>query len=288
MMKLPFRLGLSVFFLATVLPPLVTADEEYLLRYRYRKGDVREWNVQQSLRITLSLRGKTEITETLSRSSKIWRVVDIAEDGTATFEYKVGNVRMERSQTGKDDAKYDSRVDEEIPAAFRPLEGTIGVPLAELTIGPLGEMKKKTVITNYAGAGEENRIAIPLPKEPIAVGKSWEINTPIEVPQTGGTVKKIAAAQSFTLESVETGVATIKFETKIRTPITDPALESQIIDKYSHGFVKLDLDAGHLISQETTIDRTVVDFQGAGSSIRHHSRFTECCCGLKSCEICSQ
>ena len=283
-----FRLSFIAFFMAMALPAVLAAEEEYLLRYRYTKGDVREWNVRQSLRITMSLKGKTDTTETLSRSTKIWKVVDIAEDGTATFEYQVGNVKMEKSQTGIDDVKYDSRIDKDIPPAFRPLEGIIGVPLAELTIGPLGEMKGKKVITDYAGADEENRIAIPLPKERIAVGESWEFNTPIEVPQHDGTVKKIAAAQSFTLESVETGVAKIRFETKIRTPSIDPQTESQIIDKYSKGFVRLDLDAGHLISQETTVDKTVVGFQGNGSSIRHHSRFTECCCGLKSCEVCLQ
>jgi len=285
-MKSPFRSRLIVFFLATVLPVVLAADEEYPLRYHYDQGNILEWNVQQSLTITLSLKGKTEITETSSRSTKIWRVIDIAADGTATFEYKVGHVKMAKSQTGQDDAKYDSDVDEEIPVAFLSLEGIIGVPLAELTIGPLGEMKKKKIITTYAGAGEENRIAIPLPQEPIAVGNSWEVKTPIEVIQPDKTVKKIAAAQSFTLKSVETGVATIQFKTKILTPNIDPQTESQIIDKYSEGYVKLDLDAGHLISQETTIDKTVVGFQGAGSSIRHLSRFTECCCGLKSCEIC--
>ena len=287
-MKSRYRLILVTFFLSVALPVVSAADEEHLLRYRFQKGDVLKWNVRQMLRMTTSLRGKTETVETSSRSTKIWTVIDVAGDGVATFEYKVGDVKMHQSQTDKEDAKYDSNVDTEIPPAFHPLEGTIGVPLAELSIDALGEMKKKQALRPYKGATEENRIAVPLPKEPIAVGERWDLEVPVEVQLPEGTVKKISAVQRFTLDSVRNGVATISFRTIIRTPINDPKIESQIIDKHASGFLKIDLDVGRLISQQTEVDREVVGFQGPGSRIHHHARFTECCCGLKFCEICEQ
>jgi len=286
-MKSLFRLIFVAFFLSTVLPVVSSADEEYLLRYRFQKGDVLKWNVRQTLTITTSLKGKVETVETSSRSTKIWTVLDVSEDGVATFEYKVGAVKMQQSQTDKKDEKYDSDVDKEIPPKFITLQGTIGVPLAELSINSLGEKKKKRVLRDYSGAGEENRITVPLPKEPIAVGKHWEVDTPIEIPKPDGTVKKIAAGQRFTLESVKNAVATIRFKTIIRT-VMAPKYEAQILDKFSSGTLQLDLNSGHLISQQSEVNKRVVGFQGAGGWIHHHARFTECCCGLKSCEICSQ
>ena len=284
-MKSLFRLILAAFFLSTVLPIASTADEEYLLRYRFKKGEKLTWNVRQTLTITTSLKGKTETVETSSRSTKTWTVLSVTEDGVATFEYQVGAVKMQQSQTDRKDEKYDSSTDEEIPAKFITLEGTIGVPLAELSIDSLGELKKKRVLKAYDGASEENRIAIPLPKGPIAVGKFWEVNTPIEIPKPDGTVKKIAAGQRFTLESVKNAVATIRFETRIRTAL-EPKYEAQILDKFSSGSLQLDLNTGHLISQQSEVNKRVVGFQDAGGWIHHHARLTECCCGLKSCEIC--
>ena len=286
-MQTLFRLILAAMLPVTAWSAVSAEEnEKYLLRYHFQKGDALEWKVQQSLRITTSLQGKMETVETSSRSTKIWTVIDVADDGIATFEYKVGDVKMHQSQTDKEDAKYDSNIDTEIPPAFRSLEGTIGDPLAEVIIDALGEMKKKRALRRYAGAAEENRIAIPLPKEPIAVGERWDIEMPVEVPLPEGTVKKISAVQRFTLDSVRNGVATINFRTIIRTPINDPKIESQILDKYASGSLKLDLDVGRLISQQTEVDRRVVGIQGPGGWIHHHARFTECCCGLKFCEIC--
>lgn len=258
----------------------------YLLRYRYEKGEVLRWNVLQSLRITTAVRGKTERVETASRSTKIWTVVHVDDKGTATFEYQVEDVDMQHYKTGEDTSRYNSRKDKTIPPYFANLEGTIGVPLARLTIDTRGEMKGKTALRDYSAQNKENQIAVPLPEKPIAVGENWTIDMPIEIKQPNGTVKKISARQKFTLQSVRTGIARVEFVTQVLTPL-DPKEKAQILDKYSNGQLTLDLDAGHVVSQQLITDERVVGFQGTSDNIHHFSRLDECCCGLKSCEICN-
>lgn len=264
-----------------------TKNGKHLLRYRFHQGESLRWNVLQSLNMETAMRGKREILETSSRSTKVWTVLDVDAEGTAIFEYKVEDVDMRRSQTGMEDAAYDSRKDETVPPGFNNLEGMIGVPLAHWTIDSRGETKKKVALTEYSGGARENRIAIPLPEEPVAEGDYWYLETPIEIPRPDGTVKHVKARQRFTLERVRSDIAKIKFVTQTLTVLT-PTEESQILDKYASGSLELDLRAGHVVSQETVVDKRVVDFQGAGSVIHHRSRFTECCCGRKSCELCSR
>jgi hypothetical protein len=264
---------------------------QYQLRYRFKKGDILRWNVLQSLKIRTSVSGIEEVVETTSRSTKVWTVISVDAEGTATFEYHVDDVNMRQFQTDKDGAKvaeYNSRKDggKNIPGAFINLDGTIGVPLAHITIDVLGKTTKKPLRIYSGSTSTENRIVIPLPKEPVAAGESWSLATPLEIRLQNGTVKKVNARQEFTLVNVRSGIATVKFVTKIFTPLT-PKEESQILDKFSSGEMELDLDAGHFIRQETTIDKRVIGFQGTGDSIHHLARLTECCCGLKSCELCS-
>ncbi len=261
--------------------------ECYLLRYRFQKGDVLRWNVHQSLKIITSVQGKTERVETSCRSTKVWTVLDVDRDGNATFEYKVDDVDMKQSQTDKEDARYDSRKDKTIPGRFINLEGTIGVPLAHLTIDPCGETKKKVTLRPYSAENSENRIAVPLPEKPVAEGESWYVDMPIELKRPDGTLDKIKAKQKFTLDGVRTGIAKISFVTMVVTPL-DAKQEAQILGKYVKGKLTLDLDAGHLVSQELIVDKSVVGFQGASDNIHHQSRFNECCCGLKSCELCAE
>ncbi|MDR2440555.1 MAG: hypothetical protein LBE12_14430 [Planctomycetaceae bacterium] len=266
-----------------------TEPNKHLLRYRFQKGNVLRWNVLQSLKIRTSVSGVEEVVETTSRSTKVWTVISVDNKETATFEYLVGDVNMRQFQTDKDGAKiaeYNSRKDKNIPGAFINLDGTIGVPLAHISIDVLGKTSKKPLRIYSGSTSTENRIVIPLPKEPVAVGDSWSAVIPVEIKQSNGTVKKINARQEFTLFRVHSGIAVIKFVTQILTPLT-PKEESQILDKFSSGKMELDLDAGHFIRQETTIDKHVIGFQGAGDNIHYLARLTECCCGLNSCELCS-
>jgi hypothetical protein len=266
-----------------------TAKPKYLLRYRFQKNDILRWNVLQSLKIRTSVSGVDEVVETTSRSTKVWTVISVDNKGTATFEYHVDNVKMRQFQTDKDGAKiaeYNSRKDKNIPGAFINLDGTIGVPLAHISVDVLGKTTKKPLRIYSGSASTENRIVIPLPQELVAVGDSWSLTMPVEIGQPDGTVKKVNARQEFTLVNVRSGMATIQFITKILTPLT-PKEESQILDKFSSGQMELDLDAGHFIRQENTIDKRVIGFQGAGDNIHYLARVTECCCGLKSCELCT-
>ncbi|MDR0522577.1 MAG: hypothetical protein LBH00_12105 [Planctomycetaceae bacterium] len=263
----------------------VSKPDEWLLRYRFRKGEELRWNVLQTIKMRNIIGGVEENIETHSRSVKIWKTLDVNAGGTAVFEYRVEDVDMYQVQTGFDDAAYNSRRDKTIPAAFINLDGKIGVPLARISIDPLGKTAKKPM-REYAGHITENRIVIPLPAEPVKTGAEWTVSVPAELPLPNRTVKKVKARQRFTLSRVHHGLTVIPFETLVYTPLT-PKEESQLFDLFAKGTMELDLDAGHFIRQQMTIDRLAVGVSGNADSISYQSRLTECCCGKKACEICT-
>ncbi|MGL4593191.1 MAG: hypothetical protein ACRCUY_00520 [Thermoguttaceae bacterium] len=269
-----------------VKPEQKEAATHHLLRYKFKEGDVMKWRVMQSLKITTSIRGRSDFVETKSLSTKIWTVKNVDGEGNTMFEYQVEDVDMRQFQSGHDILYYDSRRDKDIPHEFISLEGTIGVPLAHLTMNSQGEMTKKIALTAYSGAAEENRIAISMPKEPVAVGDIWYVDVSTEIDQNDGTVKKITAREKYQLEQVRSSIAKISFVTQILTPLTPPE-QSQIMGKFTSGVLEFDIKAGHLVSQTTNIDKRVVGLQGTSDNIHHLARFTECACDLKSCDICS-
>ena len=91
----------------------------------------------------------------------------------------------------------------------------------------------------------------------------------------GGGSKRVKSLQQFTLESVKTGVATIRIATEILTPVTDPAIESQLVEREAAGWVRFDIDAGRVLGQQLDIDKHVVGFRGDASSIHYVNRFCE-------------
>ena len=89
------------------------------------------------------------------------------------------------------------------------------------------------------------------------------------------TVKVVKARQKFTLTKVETGIATIAVNTEILTPVNDPQVQSQLVQRMQHGTIKFDLEAGRIHSKQMDLDETVIGFSGAESIMQYLARLTE-------------
>ena len=172
---------------------------------------------------------------------KAWRVTDVQPDGTATFEHSVERVDMRQKLTGRDEVRYNSQTDAKPPVGFEDVAQSVGVPLSVVTMDAKGKVLHRDRRRKAATGGRAAQVAaqsegwmtIPLPDEAVPVGHTWSLPQDIDIPLETGGVKRIKAIQQFTLEDVKTGVATIRVSTEILTPITDPAIESQLVQRES-------------------------------------------------------
>jgi hypothetical protein len=272
---------LSVVF---VLSAVADEGQKYTLRYKFHPGETIRWEVEHRSMVRATVSRDTKTTETLSNSVSVWRVGDVQPDGAATFEHRVEWVDMRHKLSGRDEVHYDSRTDKQPPVGFEDAAKSVGVPLSVVKMDAHGKVlkRKDRKKNSQAAAGSPasvaagaNWITIPLPDEPVAVGHTWSLPQNIEVPLPGGGIKKIKAVQQFVLEDVKTGVATIRVSTEILTLITDPAVESQLVEREASGTVRFDIDAGRILGQEMDIDKHVVGFRGDASSIHYVNRFSE-------------
>ncbi len=251
------------------------AGQTYTLRYRFHPGETLRWEVEHRTRVRNSVSGTTETLETCSRSLKVWRVEEVRPDGQATFEHSVAWLEMRQKVGDRDEVRYDSRSGAKPPACFAGMDKTVGVPLAVITMDAAGKILKRRRHDPVAMPHNDGSMTIPLPEQPVPVGYTWSHPEEIDVPLETGGIKKIQAIQQYTLEEVETGVATIQVSTDIITPVSEPAIEVKLVQRESHGRVRFDLDAGRVLSQEIDIDKHVVGFRGYASSIHYVNRFCE-------------
>ena len=109
----------------------------------------------------------------------------------------------------------------------------------------------------------------------MAVGDTWSVPHDVDVKASNGGLVKIKTVQRFKLRSVKSGVATIEVSTRILTPITSAALESQLIQCDTRGTVRFDVAAGRVLSQQMDLDKNVVGFRGDASSVHYVTAFSE-------------
>lgn len=250
-------------------------DAKYTLRYRFKIGEVLRWEVEHRAKTDTIVSGSSQSADTSSKSVKAWRVQRLGPDGSVTFEHTVEWIDMRQRLTGREEVCYDSRTDKEPPPVFQQVAKSVGVPLSVVTIDPQGKILDRERIIARPKNQSEGEITIPLPKEPIAVGHVWSFVHDVTVPLNTGGIRKVKTQQRFKLAGVKTGVATIEVSNHLLTPINDPKLESQLLQRQSSGTVKFDIDAGRILSQRMELDKRVVGFSGPTSSIHYATRFSE-------------
>lgn len=249
-------------------------DAAYTLRYRFDAGETLRSEVVHLVTVETRIRGTTQVAKTRSAAVKVWKIQDVADNGHVTFEHSVAYVDMWQSVTGRQVIRYDSRQDQQPPPGYEAVAESIGVPLSTVTIDSSGRVveRKDNRPQFNPGIGE---LTVPLPKEPVKVGQQWSEPDEVRIHLPGEPQQRIKTRQLFTLRSVKTGIATIEVKTEVLTPLTDPAVEAQLVQRLQEGTVKFDLDAGRLVARQMDMDRTVVGFNGADSQMEYLARFSE-------------
>jgi hypothetical protein len=264
----------------TVAAKTAAADSSaktYTLRYRFQQGETLRWKVIQRIEITTAVSGTRQTVSTVVQSVKAWRIKNVREDGTATFENLVESVDMHHQFSGAKEVRYNSQTDKKPPHGFEDTAQRVGVWLALVTMNSRGEIQSRQRNTHLKAAAGENEgpMTVPLPAQPVAVGQAWSLPVELAVPLSGGIVKKIKTMQKFKLASVDDGVATIELNTVILTPIHDPSIEVQLIQRDSSSTIRFDIEAGRVIGQQVDVDKRVVGFRGEASSMHYLARANE-------------
>ncbi len=252
-----------------------SAEPAYLLRYKLKKDDELRFEVTHLGKTDTRMQGKEESMTVRTVSTKVWRVTDVAEDGTMTFEHLVEHVQMTQQADGGAELRWDSKSDQAPPAAFEKVASSLGVPLCRVTINGQGQVIKRE---DFAGAKANlgmGELVLSLPKDPLKVGGNWAVPRELRIRDKNGDQKLIKVREVYTLERVATGVATISLRTEPLTPISEPSEKAQLVQQISNGTLRFDMDAGRMLSKQLDWDEEVVGFQGADSMMKYLSRMTE-------------
>ena len=248
--------------------------QRYDLRYKFSPGEVLRTEVVHRAAVQTTIDGTTQKAETQSKSIKSWRINEVTAEGIITFVHMVESIDMWQRAQGRKEIRYNSRTDDEAPPGYEDVAKAVGVPLTLVTMDDRGKIVKRQE-KRPQPTSMSTQMTMPLPDHPIAIGDTWASPMDVDVVLKDGATKKIHTRQKFTLEKVVESVATISVDSQILTPLSDPAIEAQLIQRLSSGSVRFDIAAGRVLGQQLDLDRHVIGFSGAASSMHYVTRFTE-------------
>lgn len=250
--------------------------QKYTLRYKFESGQVLDFEQVRTNDVRRSVQGQTLSANYESTSVQRWKVVEVEDEGDARIEVSTQSLRM-RGVDGKSIDEFDSEDPEKQPERFKEVAEAIGKPLSMMHLSPHGEVlgRKRLIETSKIDPTVADRPAIPLPDEPVAIGQSWNQRFEVDMRRQNGEVQKIPIRQSFTLQKVEGSVAFIESKTVALTPLNEPQLELAVGQLLLDGTMQFDLQRGQMLSRKRKAEKTVIGFDGPGSSIHVINTITE-------------
>ena len=192
-----------------------------------------------------------------------------------TFVHSVDSVELTQQTGSAEEIRWSSLSGEKPPIMFESVADQLGQPLSTVTINSRGQELSRTTHAGTEAQLGMGGLTIALPEEAVPVGYSWSVPREIKARGEAGEVKVIKARDTYTLEKVQTGVATLKIRSEILTPIEDASVKAQIVQQLSNGTIRFDLDAGRFLGKQLDWDETVVGFQGPNSLMEYRARLTE-------------
>ena len=261
--------------LAVVMTGEVTVPETVHLRYVFRRGDTVASRVEHRALTETTMNGVTESVETMTDSTRTWRVGLVDAAGAATLEQSVNDVTMTSRSSDRGEIRWASSGDAEPPPGYEAVPASLGVPLVRLTVSPAGLVLERRELRPCPAAASGDLVIVPLPEEPVPVGHIWTVPDEVIVEVPNGPRKAVRTRLRYRLEAVHDGLATIAVDTTVLTPLDDPRLEARLLERIWDGTIRFDIEAGRITSRRTAIDRRVVGFGGPQSSVRYKASLDE-------------
>jgi hypothetical protein len=245
------------------------------LAYRFRAGDRIDMTVAHRAVTETTMNGTTQTVETMTDSTKTWRVIGIDADGRATLEHSVDDVTMTSRTSDRGEIRWESGSTAEPPPGYEGVRQSLGVPLVRMVVGPDGRIHDRRELRPCPPSASGDLVVVPLPTEPVSSGAEWTVPQEVVVEVPGGPRKAVRTRLRYRLVDVADGRATIRVDTTVLTPIDDPRLEARLLERIWDGEIRFDVEAGRVESRRTGIDRRVVGFGGPQSSVRYKASLEE-------------
>ena len=106
-----------------------------------------------------------------------------------------------------------------------------------------------------------------LPDHPVHIGDVWKDDIKVPVSISKDLHQKLILRRYYRLESVDGNVATIHLSTSELSPVADPMIRAQLIQKLPEGKILFDMAKGVVTSRDLRCVRIEAGVMGAGSVV---------------------
>lgn len=244
-------------------------------RFRWSAGQVLTYKVDHVTTVTQTVDKSRTQTSVKLQLVKRWEVVAVDAAGVATVRMSLQAMRSEQKRPDGEVLLFDSaNLDKSTPELREQLGKYVGKSLAELRIDATGKVLE-TKLGQASRYEAEPPFLIVLPASPVAVGGRWDRHYHITLEPPLGTGEKYPATQKYECKSITGPLAALTLTTQFSKLPENPGDRIPLLQRQPEGEIVFDLQQGRLHSARLTINHTLENHQGHGSSYHFQSSYSE-------------
>jgi hypothetical protein len=247
--------------------------KHYRLRYQFKPNDLVYYDEHQRSTKTIKGAGQVDVTTTETWARKHYRVISVDREGAGLLELVIDHVKMQVDFGKKTPlVEFNSQSKDKTPRQFQRVKAMIGTPQVRMRLAANGELKKVLLLNRGSRrALGQLRVApetdandpshnflVVFPLESIAVGHTWSDHISVDVRVSRSLLRPITLLRRYSLTSVQDDLATISISTRILTPIRDPKIRTQLIQRTPSVTAVFDLNRGVIVEKTTTVNKRQV------------------------------
>jgi hypothetical protein len=252
----------------------VAEEQLYNLAYRWSEGTELVWDCDQSTSTRTRMGGTTEATSARTSWQCTWVTGPADSAGNLRFSSSVDWFTLWQKYDEQAPVTFDSRTSSDVPDEFVSVGDQLTPKPTQFVISPQGRLIRQESGTGAKAAGLSD-ITIPLPSRPVPAGTSWHVPRELTVRDDDRTAVRVALRTTWQLSRVVEDRAYLTFRTETLTPGLSAAIQSQLMQNMSRGYVIFDLQRGLPVYRETEWNEKVQSFAGAESFLQYTAKVTE-------------
>lgn len=277
--------------------PAVSADSDadnesrsdppsYLLRYRFRKGEVIRYRSESIEEQCFSVAGRSKTDRTQVQQVRRFEVSGLDPSGQASLVMQFESVEMSKQVDDQEPIVFRSSMKpSEVPPMYAAFADRLRSGAPRFVVAPTGTpTNEDDEIIVRPDTDEQHekhkdqpdtRLRPPVPKHPVKVGDSWKYISRVKVRVAEDITREIGLLTTCRLESIESGIARIKFTTSPTIRLKSIAARSQLASAQPRGYSLMDIEAGRITKRVTRNSNTVHGVRGPQSLLTYSSETIE-------------
>jgi hypothetical protein len=253
-------------------------NREFVLRHQFRNGDSIRYRSEkiERLSITVGEQSKTDVTRT--EQVRQFDVSNLDESGRADLLMQFESVELSRQVNDDAPVVYRSSMKpDEVPRMFAVFAKRLQGKAPRFTVVPTGTPLNDggEVIVSKDKDSTEAWLMMPLPENAVKIGDAWKHFSSVKVRIAKDVMREIRMLTTYRLDSVDDGIARIKFTTSPTIRLKSTSVQALLIAAVPRGYCLLDIEAGRIVKRVARNNRSVYGLKGPGSLLTYSAEAIE-------------